>query len=90
MTALRPNEAVNAEWKEIDFEKKLWNIPKEKMKGKADKKRPHIVPLSSQALKILELMKIYSNSSPFVFPGRSSNSNSFSTSVNTALPLWKC
>ncbi|SQE31290.1 Prophage CP4-57 integrase [Mannheimia haemolytica] len=37
LTALRPNEAVNAEWKEIDFEKKLWNIPKEKMKGKADK-----------------------------------------------------
>lgn len=86
LTALRPNEAVNAEWKEIDFEKKLWNIPKEKMKGKADKKRPHTVPLSFQALKILELMKIYSNSSPFVFPGRSSNSKPMSNAtVNTTL-----
>ncbi|QIM66523.1 integrase [Mannheimia granulomatis] len=86
LTALRPNEAVNAEWKEIDFEKKLWNIPKEKMKGKEDKKRPHTVPLSSQALKILEMMKMYSNSSPFVFPGRSSNSKPMSNAtVNSTL-----
>ncbi|HDL5878790.1 TPA: tyrosine-type recombinase/integrase [Mannheimia haemolytica] len=86
LTALRPNEAVNAEWKEIDFEKKLWNIPKEKMKGKADKKRPHSVPLSSQALKILEMMKMHSNSSPFVFPGHSSNSKPMSNAtVNSTL-----
>ncbi|MDG2914722.1 integrase arm-type DNA-binding domain-containing protein [Bisgaard Taxon 10/6] len=72
LTALRPKEAVNAEWSEIDFTNKLWHIPKEKMKGQADKKRPHTVPLSSQAIQLLESMKMFSENSPFVFAGRSS------------------
>ncbi|MCI7718065.1 MAG: integrase arm-type DNA-binding domain-containing protein [[Pasteurella] aerogenes] len=72
LTALRPKEAVNAEWSEIDFTNKLWHIPKEKMKGQADKKRPHTVPLSSQAIQLLEVMKMFSENSSFVFTGRSS------------------
>ena len=29
---VRPAEAVSVEWSEIDFDKKLWTIPAEKMK----------------------------------------------------------
>ncbi|PVX32651.1 integrase [Pasteurella langaaensis DSM 22999] len=86
LTALRPNEAVNVEWSEIDFANKLWHIPKEKMKGKADKKRPHTVPLSSQAIQLLEVMKIFSENSPFVFVGRSSNNKPMNkATVNVTL-----
>ncbi|WP_238138432.1 MULTISPECIES: integrase arm-type DNA-binding domain-containing protein [Glaesserella] len=86
LTALRPNEAVNAQWNEINFDEKLWYIPKERMKGQEDKKRPHIVPLSSQALQLLEIMKIHSDSSPYIFRGRNSINQAMSNAtVNTAL-----
>ena len=86
LTALRSKEAVNAEWSEIDFDKKIWNIPKEKMKGQADKKRPHTVPLSSQAIQLLEVMKRFSENSPFVFSGRSSiNKPMNKATVNVSL-----
>ncbi len=52
---LRPSEVLNAEWSEIDFEKRLWDIPAERMK----KRRPHLVPLSDQVMALLlELHKI--------------------------------
>jgi len=86
LTALRPKEAVNAEWSEIDFDNKLWNIPKEKMKGQADKKRPHTMPLSSQAIQLLEVMKLFSENSSFVFAGRSSKNQPMNkATVNVAL-----
>ncbi|MBR0574678.1 MULTISPECIES: tyrosine-type recombinase/integrase [Pasteurellaceae] len=53
------------EWAEIDFKNKLWTIPAEKMKGG---KRSHTVPLSTQALNVLEVMKEISNYSRYIFP----------------------
>jgi integrase len=47
---VRPGELRHAEWAEIDFEAEQWNIPGVKMKMK----EPHIVPLSRQALAILQ------------------------------------
>lgn len=70
LTMVRPAESVSVEWKEIDFEKGLWHIPAEKMKGKQGKKRPHIVPLSKQALEVLAEMRKYKCNSPFVFSHR--------------------
>lgn len=64
LTMVRPKEAAFAEWKEIDFDKRLWIIPAEKMKGG---KRPHIVPLSRQAIAILERMYAITGYSRFVF-----------------------
>lgn len=49
-TFCRPIEVRQAEWQEIDFEKKMWIIPAEKMKMR----REHRVPLSSQCMGILE------------------------------------
>lgn len=63
-TMVRPGEAAGAAWHEIDFENKLWNIPVERMK----KRKPHTVPLSPQALAILEYLKPISAHREFIFP----------------------
>ncbi len=49
LTASRPGEARKAYWSEIDLESKEWHLPAERMKMK----RPHIVPLSTQAIAVL-------------------------------------
>ena len=49
LTFVRPGELRNLEWKEIDWENKVWCIGAEKMKMERD----HYVPLSKQSLKIL-------------------------------------
>lgn len=62
---VRPKELRHAEWSEIDFEKAEWRIPGSKMKMGED----HIVPLSSQALSILEEQKLLTGHwSGYVFP----------------------
>lgn len=64
LTAARSGEARLATWREIDFEAKLWTIPAERMKAG----REHWVPLSSQAIALLEAQpKI--DGSDYVFPG---------------------
>ena len=63
-TMVRPSEAAAAEWGEIDLEAKLWAIPASRMK----KKRQHIVPLSPEMIEILELMRVISSRSQFIFP----------------------
>jgi integrase len=64
LTACRTNEVLGAQWSEIDLNSRLWVIPKNRMKAR----REHIVPLSSQAIKILEHLNLGTKSS--VFPGR--------------------
>lgn len=66
LTLVRPSEASGARWGEIDLDLKLWTIPAERMKAK----REHIVPLSSQALGILEVMKPISSHREYIFPSR--------------------
>lgn len=67
-TMTRPNEAVGAKWSEIDFEQKLWAIPAERMKGRKEKKREHIVPLTKQTLALLDFMRPISGHRDFIFP----------------------
>jgi integrase len=64
LTATRPGEVVNATWDEIDFDAKVWTIPKDRMK--ADKE--HEIPLSPQAVKLLKKLPKVCD---FVFPGPS-------------------
>ncbi|MBS6032325.1 MAG: tyrosine-type recombinase/integrase [Pantoea sp.] len=66
LTLVRPSEASGTEWAEIDLDLKLWVIPAERMKAK----REHIVPLSKQALEILEFMRPISANRQYVFPSR--------------------
>ncbi|MFG0872310.1 integrase domain-containing protein [Aeromonas media] len=65
-TLVRPGESAGTRWDEIDFELKLWVIPADRMKMR----RTHKVPLSPQALALLEHMKPISGHRPYVFPGR--------------------
>ena len=53
LTACRSGEARAMEWCEIDFKRKIWTIPPGRMKGGVR----HRVPLSTQALELLEQMR---------------------------------
>lgn len=66
LTLVRPSEASGAQWAEIDLDAKLWTIPAERMKAK----REHIVPLSPQALEILDIMKPLSAHREHISPSR--------------------
>lgn len=63
LTMTRPAEAAVTRWDEINFETKEWRIPAGRMKIK----RMHIVPLSEQALAVLEVMKPISKHRPHFF-----------------------
>ncbi|WP_066548949.1 MULTISPECIES: tyrosine-type recombinase/integrase [unclassified Sphingomonas] len=52
LTAARSAEVLGAQWNEIDTEKKVWIIPARRMKAG----REHRVPLSPQAMEIVEAM----------------------------------
>ena len=67
LSILRSSEAVSIEWADIDWEAKTLHIPAERMKGG---KRPHSVPLSSQALRVLEQMRRYTGNRKYVFCSR--------------------
>ncbi|MBW0659120.1 integrase domain-containing protein [Escherichia coli] len=82
LTLVRPSEASGTRWSEIDLDAKLWVIPAERMKAK----REHIVPLSPQALDILEVMKPISAHREHVFPSRNNPRQSMnSQTANAAL-----
>ena len=63
-TMTRPSEAAGTRWDEIDFENCLWRIPSERMK----KRRAHTIPLSLQAMALLEVMRPISGEKQYVFP----------------------
>ncbi len=64
LTAARSGEVRRACWSEINLEKRLWLIPREKMKAK----REHRVPLSKPAIELLESMPMIYGC-PYIFPG---------------------
>lgn len=64
LTATRPGEARGALWAEFDLDAALWVIPAERMKMRAE----HRVPLSKQAIEVLEAMKAISGGGALVFP----------------------
>lgn len=64
-TFVRTSELIGARWAEFDIENKRWNIPAERMKMRT----PHIVPLSKQALEVLDTLRTLTGSSELLFPG---------------------
>jgi integrase len=55
LTFVRTSELIEARWQEFDLAAAEWTIPPERTgrKGAAGKRRPHLVPLSRQALEVL-------------------------------------
>jgi integrase len=62
LTGQREREVADMRWSEVDFEKKLWTIPAERMKGG----RAHEVPLAPEALALLRRLPRFS-AGEFVF-----------------------
>ena len=60
---VRPGELRHAKWEELDFDEAEWRYTVTKTKT------PHIVPLSRQAIEILEELRPLTGQDSFVFPG---------------------
>lgn len=65
LTAARSGEVRGSTWDEIDLDNKLWRVPAQRMKMDT----PHTVPLSAQALEILERVGMLYGKDGLVFPG---------------------
>jgi integrase len=82
---VRPGELRHMEWSEVDEAAAEWRIPATKMKLR----REHIVPLSRQALTILDELRPLTGAddkSRYVFPGlRSAGRPMSENTVNAAL-----
>jgi integrase len=61
---VRPGELRHANWEEVDLDKSIWVIPGTKMKMRKD----HQVPLSRQAVAILEDARTVAGGEGYVFP----------------------
>ena len=61
----RPGELRHMQWDEVDFDLKVWIIPAGKMKSR----REHKVPLSTQAIKILQKVREHTKTSGYAFHG---------------------
>jgi integrase len=66
LTFVRSRELRGARWEEFDFERAEWRIPAERMKITAE----HIVPLSRQAIAILDELQPLTGSYELVFPNQ--------------------
>lgn len=79
---VRPGELRQAEWSEFNFETSEWRIPAEKMKMR----ELHIVPLSTQALAILQELQPLTGGGRYLFPGARTNGRPMSeNTINGAL-----
>jgi len=79
---VRPGELRHAEWAEIDFSKSEWRIPAGKMKMKEQ----HIVPLSRQAIAVLQEIQNVTGSGRYVFPSERGGARPMSeNTINAAL-----
>jgi integrase len=64
LTAARSGETIGAKWQEIDFDRKVWTVPAERMKGG----EIHVVALSSPAVDLLQ--RLYEvRRGDFIFAG---------------------
>ncbi|HEX5126643.1 MAG TPA: integrase arm-type DNA-binding domain-containing protein [Rhodocyclaceae bacterium] len=79
---VRPGELRHAEWSEFNLDKAEWRIPASKMKMDEQ----HIIPLSSQALKVLREIQPLTGAGRYVFPSERSAARPMSeNTINAAL-----
>jgi len=80
--ACRPGEIRNARWEEFDIAKRIWKIPKERMKMR----KPHEVPLPDIALAKLAELKELTGWGALLFPSQVSSKKPISeNTLNQAL-----
>lgn len=83
LTFVRTSELIGAKWAEFDMDAARWNIPAERMKMRT----PHIVPLPTQAIEVLEILRTLTGASEWLFPGDRSAAKPMSN--NTILMALK-
>ena len=66
---VRTKELRFFEWSEIDYHKSVWRVPAHKMKMRQD----HIIPLSPQAMAIIESLRPLTEQTGYVFYNFESN-----------------
>lgn len=66
LTFVRSVELRGALWAEIDFAKKQWRIPAERMKMKAE----HMIPLAKQTIELLQEIKRHTGHREHLFPNQ--------------------
>ena len=66
LTSARSGEVRYADWSEVDLDARCWSIPGERTKTG----RPHDVPLSNQALDVLQQAQEFNDGSGLVFPSQ--------------------
>lgn len=66
LTFVRSSELRFMQWSEIK-DKRFWVIPAERMKGKKELRKPHVVPLSDFALGLLKELDVYTGDEVYVF-----------------------
>jgi integrase len=83
LTLLRTGELIGLRWSEVDLTASEIKLPAERMKGK----KPHVAPLSRQAVEVLSLLKKLTgeHSSGLLFPGDRRNAAMSNMTVLGAL-----
>lgn len=84
LTAARSGEVRMATWSEIDLDNKTWTIPANRMKAEEE----HRVPLSDEAVNILEEVKGLDPQLVFPSPRSVQNGGAQPLSVNAFRPLF--
>ncbi len=74
LTMTRPGEIRFARWDEFDFERAEWRIPAERMKMRTE----HLVPLSRQALTVLDELRLLTGHGELLFPSQTSSRKAMS------------
>lgn len=78
----RPGELRQMRWAELDLDGKLWDLPRGRMKMRES----HLVPLSTQAVALIEEMRPHSGHLEHVFPGARDPKRAMSNAaINAAL-----
>ena len=77
LTFVRTSELIGARWDEIDGG--VWRISPERMKMKTT----HIVPLSRQAIMVIENVRQFSGDNPLLFPNERGGGRSMSNNTIT-------
>lgn len=82
LTGVRPGELRQAPWSEFDLEAGTWTIPAARMKAR----RPHIVPLPTQAVGLLRNLQEITGRYELAFAGKANPGRPLSeNTVNKAL-----
>lgn len=87
-TGVRPGTALGARWTGMKLDRKVWEVPiTKRARGNPEGSgRPFVVPLSSQAIAVLDLLKPFAAHSDFVFPGGSPRRASLDSERNLFSP----